>query len=187
MRYSIAGYIYILHILFNYYKHQRFDILIILQPIYLSRYLITVQQTSTKYTMDDLKQALAEFQALQACLPQLPRRGSSHHHSCRIRRNITTEGRTINRIPKYVTHYTPTSSMTQQEAEITRSNIQAYVATNHRLPARFTPDEMTFVIDTGASITITNCKEDFTSAIQQVQPTRLKGITSGLDVKGIGE
>jgi hypothetical protein len=137
--------------------------------------------------MDDLKQALAEFQALQACLPPIPRRGSSHHYSRRIRRDITTEGRTIHHIPKYVTHYTPTSSMTQQEAEMTRSNLQAYVATNHGLPARFTPDETTFVIDTGASITITNCKEDFTSAIQQVQPTKLKGIASGLDVKSIGE
>ncbi len=137
--------------------------------------------------MDDLKQALAEFQALQACLPPLPWRDSSHHYSRCIRRDITTERRTINHIPKYVTHYTPTSSMTQQEAEITRKTIHAYVATNQGLPARFTPDETTFVIDTGASITITNCKEDFTSAIQQVQPTRLKGIASGLDVKGIGE
>jgi hypothetical protein len=110
--------------------------------------------------MEDLKQALAEFQALQACMPLSPRWSSSSHSSRRICRNINMEGRTIDRIPKYVTHYTPMSSMTQQEAVITRSTLAAYIATNNGLPARFTPDETNFVIDTGASITITNCKDE---------------------------
>ncbi len=74
-----------------------------------------------------------------------------------------------------------------QEAQEKHTVLRAYVAHDHGLPACFTPDKLHFVIDTGASITITNSKEDFVSIISPVQPTKLQGIASGLDVKGVGE
>lgn len=46
---------------------------------------------------------------------------------------------------------------------------------------------MSFVVDTGASITITHEKSDFISPIRSVQPTTLQGIASGLSVDGIGD
>jgi len=54
------------------------------------------------------------------------------------------------------------------------------------LPMALTPDEKQFIIDTGASITITHSFEDFISPISSVQHTQLKGITSGLTVQGMG-
>jgi hypothetical protein len=51
----------------------------------------------------------------------------------------------------------------------------------------FTPNEAHIVVDTGASITITNCKLDFTTTVDPVQPATLKGIASGLSIKGIGD
>ena len=49
-----------------------------------------------------------------------------------------------------------------------------------------TPDEKAFIIDTGASITITNDSADFPDGIRGVSPVSLQGIASGLEIKGIG-
>lgn len=137
--------------------------------------------------MEDLRQALEEFQALQANMPQRLHRHRYEHSSRWIRRDIDPRHRHKEFIPTYVTHYNPLRDMPLHEAQTTRLNLQAYIANNQGLPARFTSDEKHFVIDTGASITITNHKEDFVSVIRPVQPTTLKGIASGLDVKGVGE
>jgi hypothetical protein len=77
--------------------------------------------------------------------------------------------------------------MSVVEAIATRSSLHAYAGRNNGLPAQFTPDEVHFVIETGASITITNNKTDFLSEVQQIQPITIKGIASGLSVWGIGE
>jgi len=53
-------------------------------------------------------------------------------------------------------------------------------------PTAITPDKKLFVIDTGASVTLTNSTADFVSPPQLVQHTELKGITAGLKVKWIG-
>jgi hypothetical protein len=82
--------------------------------------------------------------------------------------------RTKSSIPRPVPQFQPLHPMTIQEAREMRINLQAYVANNQGLHAQFTPDKLHFVVDTGASITIT-------------KPKKIQGITSGLDVKGIGE
>jgi hypothetical protein len=68
-----------------------------------------------------------------------------------------------------------------------RTQLQAYMSMNQGFPTTFTPDEVSFVVDTGASITITHDKQDFVSPIYRVQPTTLQGIASGLSVEGIGD
>lgn len=90
------------------------------------------------------------------------------------------------RVPQLVTHYTPLREMSLQEAIAKRTAVRAYVANNQGLPVQFTPDEVHFIIDTGASVSITNSKGDFILQIPPIQSTNLKGIASGLDIKGVG-
>ena len=47
-------------------------------------------------------------------------------------------------------------------------------------------DEVIMVIDSGASISITNQKSDFTGSISEVADLELKGIASGLNIQGVG-
>lgn len=42
------------------------------------------------------------------------------------------------------------------------------------------------IFDTGASITISNCKHDFVGPISPVQNATIQGIASGVEIKGIG-
>ncbi len=64
--------------------------------------------------------------------------------------------------------------------------MHAYEAVCDSMQTPFTPNESHIVIDTGTSITVTNCKMDSTTAIDPVQPAQLKGIASGLSIEGIG-
>jgi hypothetical protein len=79
-----------------------------------------------------------------------------------------------------------TPSPSQPEAVEIRKQITAYEASNEGLPTPMTPNEVQIIIDTGASISITNTKSDFITDITRVQPSTLKGIASGLSIEGIG-
>jgi hypothetical protein len=50
----------------------------------------------------------------------------------------------------------------------------------------FTPNEVHIVVDTGASISITNCKSDFMTATDPVQVAQSQGIALHLAIEGIG-
>jgi len=45
---------------------------------------------------------------------------------------------------------------------------------------------ISLILDTGASISVSNCFADFVSPVRPVQHTTLKGIAAGLTIKGIG-
>jgi hypothetical protein len=45
---------------------------------------------------------------------------------------------------------------------------------------------ISLILDTGASISVSNCAADFVTAIRPVQHTTLKGIAAGLAIKGLG-
>ncbi len=90
-------------------------------------------------------------------------------------------------IPRLVQHYAPLVPRSNAEAVHLRASLQAYAATNQGFPILFTSDEVTFVIDTGAIITVTNSKSDFISEMYPVQQTQLQVIAAGLQVQGIGD
>jgi hypothetical protein len=90
-------------------------------------------------------------------------------------------------IPRLAVHYVPILSISGMTALQIRQSLEAHATANQGFPTPFMSDEVTFVIDTGASITVTHCKADFLSTPRPVQPTKLQGIAAGLEVKGIGD
>jgi hypothetical protein len=137
--------------------------------------------------MDSFKAALQDFEASQeTLLSALARQDASRR---RLLRNKTPPWRRLssNRIPKLARHFQPlTYGMSYNEAKQMREQLCAYEANYDGMKTPFTPNETHIVIDTGASITITNCKTDFMTTIDPVQPAQLKGIASGLTIEGIG-
>jgi hypothetical protein len=122
--------------------------------------------------MDDLKKALSEFQSLQNDMLQSSTRINSTTYRRKTCRHSTAELRAKSTIPRPAHHFQPLRQVTTQEAREKRIKLHAYIANNQGLPAKSTPDELHFLIDTRASITITNSKDDFVSPIHPVQPTK---------------
>lgn len=60
------------------------------------------------------------------------------------------------------------------------------VVTTPKIPFSFTPDQVRLIVDTGASLTITNTKTDFIGEVRPVQPTTISVFASSLLVEGIG-
>jgi hypothetical protein len=83
-------------------------------------------------------------------------------------------------------HYSPMVSLPAEQAVTLWQELVTFLSHPVATLVSFTPDERTFIIDTGASITITNSISDFSEPPQPVKPTTLKGIASGLSVQGIG-
>ncbi len=130
-------------------------------------------------TMNDLKLALSKFQALQRDLLNDVQHSRPYRKQHRYRRDLESNRSQV-QVPRLASHYQPLQGTPNlQEAAAKRKAISANVANNQGLPVQFTPDEVHFVVDTGASVTITNSKSDFISPISPVQPTKLQGIASG--------
>jgi hypothetical protein len=83
------------------------------------------------------------------------------------------------------THYMPMTTLPLEEAYVLHKEITAYLA-DSASQALFPAERECFIIDTGASITITNCASDYVVPPKKVHPTHLQGIASGLSVQGIG-
>jgi hypothetical protein len=133
--------------------------------------------------MHEFRDALRDFQELQQQLlchrpsPQRP------HNYAEVR---CTAQRKHPLAPRLATHYSPTHHSAFPTSTTDAELLFVYAASETGLPIHFTPDEATFIIDTGASISITYDKSDFDNDIEPVQPTMLKGIAAGLSVQGIG-
>lgn len=137
--------------------------------------------------MNSLKEALADFAESQHAL--LTAVANSDAKRRRYFRNRPPPWRTpTSHIPpKRAVMYEPTThELTAYTAATLRVKLQAYEAAYDGMKTPFTPNEAHLVIDTGASISITNCKSDFTTPVDPVQPATLKGIASGLSIEGIG-
>ncbi len=108
------------------------------------------------------------------------RRGSTTHYS-HIRRVVASDG---THAPSPALHYKPIPG--GSTPNITHSTICFMAQQDHSFPETFLPTTVLLIVDTGASISITNNLRDFISTPTPVQPTTLKGIASGLAVKAIG-
>jgi hypothetical protein len=77
-----------------------------------------------------------------------------------------------------VPYYLPlTASLSQEENATLQAQCIALEAASDGVATPLTPNEKhIIVVDTGASITITNNKMDFVSAIYWAQPAKLQGI-----------
>jgi hypothetical protein len=65
--------------------------------------------------------------------------------------------------------------------------LAAFEATYQDAKTPISPDMVPLIMDTGASVTVTPYKTDFISAVKPVQAVEIKGIATGLQVKGIGD
>jgi len=70
-------------------------------------------------------------------------------------------------------HYTPQNDTSTQDTAQMREKIASYLCDTSR-PVSFTPDERYFIIDTDASIRITNNHLDFLFPPRPVTPTQIK-------------
>jgi hypothetical protein len=85
-----------------------------------------------------------------------------------------------------VPYYTPLTQHTSNDIEIYMSHLHAFEAAPQSGPTAYTPNEKRIIVDSGASVTLSPHKEDFIGSITPCQPTTVKGIGSGLAIKGIG-
>jgi len=70
------------------------------------------------------------------------------------------------------THYPPIASLSSLMDEVKiRESLVSYLSKPSSSIMQLTPDERTFIVDTGASITITNSIKDFDCRPQNIKPT----------------
>jgi hypothetical protein len=106
-------------------------------------------------------------------------------HQRRIRRDIPRT-RDTSILPRIVETYQPLTFDIPTENKRKLLLLSAFEATYHGNLTPISPDMVPLVIDTGASISITPYKTDFTNEIKPTQSVQIKGIASGLNVMGYG-
>ena len=89
-------------------------------------------------------------------------------------------------VPLAAPVFEPKKTYSAAEVECFREQLHALECENDRGVVCFTPDEIRLILDSGASISISNCLSDFISPPSKVQSTTVRGIGAGLQVKGIG-
>ena len=122
-------------------------------------------------SMDDLEHA-----------SQVPRQ----NYGRRIRGDLSrTRARDI--VPQLPDTFQPLTYHTSLYNKEKLLQLAAFEATYHDAKTPISPDMAPLIIDTGASITVTPYKTDFISDIKPVQSVEIKGIASGLQVRGFGD
>lgn len=104
----------------------------------------------------------------------------------RVRRDLQRD-RSITTVPRIVPTYPPQTPSTTIPNKECLLQLAAFEATYYNNITPISPDMVPLVIDTGASITVTPYSTDFISPIRPIQSVEIKGIASGLQVKGYGD
>jgi hypothetical protein len=136
-------------------------------------------------TMKHLQKAISDFQQSQEGLIHAQQRrlqSQQVRHYSNIRR---WESRNETSLPCLATHYKPQLMATAINAPSIRHQLGLLANQDNGLPISFLHNSSMFIVNTGASITNTNSRSDFSEPLHSVQPTVLQGIVSGLNVRGI--
>lgn len=88
--------------------------------------------------------------------------------------------------PKFVRQHEPLTASIPLENKEKLIQLAVFQATFQDAPTPMTPDMYPIIIDTGASISLSPYASDFTTDLKPVQNMTIKGIASGLPVRGIG-
>ncbi len=89
-------------------------------------------------------------------------------------------------MPVIAPQFDPLVHSCSTDSKLSLIKLAAFEATYQDSVTPLSPDMFPLVLDTGARITVTPYRTDFTSPILPVQRTEIKGIASGLQVAGIG-
>jgi hypothetical protein len=101
--------------------------------------------------------------------------------------HIIPRERQYSKPPVFPTLYKPETHPSSIECKEKLVLLAAFEATYHDSKTPISPDMVPLIIDTGASISISPYRSDFTTPIQPVQKVTIQGIASGLTVEGIGD
>jgi hypothetical protein len=89
-------------------------------------------------------------------------------------------------IPRLATHYVPDAAIDVDGQFSANKHVALTATATASFPTTFLPSTVALIIDTGASVSITPEIHDFIRPPTPVQPTTLRGIAAGLQVRGIG-
>jgi hypothetical protein len=102
-------------------------------------------------------------------------------------RHVLPRERPFSTPPRPVTEYESMEHFSPKSSKEKMVVLAAFEATYQDSITPMSPDMVPLIIDTGASISLSPHKSDFISPIRPVQNVTIKGIASGLTVKGVGD